>query len=208
MYLPPHFRSDDPAIAAELMRAHPFASLVSTDDEGFPFVTHLPLHLQERGAGRFVLLGHCAKSNPHGRYLQARPHALASFLGPHAYMSPAVYEDRQRVPTWNYLAVQCRVRARLLEGEEGKDALLKTLIGDHEPPYAEQWRSLPAGFTTKMLAGIVAFELEVERWDCKLKLNQHRPEARDRMVAGYAQGHEDERALARWAQRLAAKAAP
>lgn len=203
MYLPPHFRSDDPAIAAELMRAYPFASLVSTDDEGFPFVTHLPLHLEEREAGRFVLLGHCAKPNPHWRYLQARPQALASFLGPHAYMSPSVYEDRQRVPTWNYLAVQCRVHARLVEEEEAKDALLKKLIADHEPPYAEQWRSLPTEFATKMLAGIVAFELEVERWECKLKLNQHRPQARDRMAAGYAQGTEDERALAHWARRLA-----
>ena len=50
MYLPPQFAAKDPAIARELMRAHPFASLVSTDDEGFPFVTPLPLHLVEEKA--------------------------------------------------------------------------------------------------------------------------------------------------------------
>lgn len=54
MYLPAPFRSDDPAIAAELMRAHPFASLISTDDDGLPFVTHLPLHLQARADGAGV----------------------------------------------------------------------------------------------------------------------------------------------------------
>ncbi len=43
MYLPPHFGSTDPAHARALVRAHPLASLVSTDDGGFPFVTHLPL---------------------------------------------------------------------------------------------------------------------------------------------------------------------
>jgi transcriptional regulator len=201
MYQPPQFRSDDAAIAAELMRSYPFASLVSNDDTGFPFVTHLPLHLEERG-GRFVLLGHCARPNPHWRHLQARPQALATFLGPHAYMSPSVYPDKHRVPTWNYLAVHCKVSARLVEDAAGKDALLKKLIGDHEPGYAEQWRGLGEEFAQKMLAGIVGFELDVLEWSCKLKLNQHRPEAHARMRAGYAAGNANEQELAAWMQRL------
>ena len=61
-----------------LMREHPFASLISNDDTGLPFVTHLPLHLEERD-GTLVLLGHCARPNPHWRYLQARPTALVTF---------------------------------------------------------------------------------------------------------------------------------
>ena len=40
MYLPPQFKSDDSALAARLVREHPFASLISNDDDGFPFVTH------------------------------------------------------------------------------------------------------------------------------------------------------------------------
>lgn len=201
MYQPPQFRSEDPALAAELMRAHPFASLISTDDDGFPFVTHLPLHLEER-QGRFVLLGHCAKPNPHWRYLQARPQALATFLGPHAYLSPSVYPDLQRVPTWNYLTVHCRVEATLVEEPGAKDALLKKLIADHEPSYAEQWRGLGEEFAQKMLAGIVGFELGVLQWDCKLKLNQHRPEAHARMREAYAAGNPLERELAAWMPRL------
>lgn len=201
MYQPPQFRSDDPAIAAELMRTYPLASLVSVDDAGFPFVTHLPLHLQER-EGRFVLLGHCARPNPHWRYLQARPQALATFMGPHAYLSPTVYPDPQRVPTWNYLAVHCRVEARLVEDAASKDRLLKKLIGDHEPAYAAQWRGLGEEFQQKMLAGIVGFELEVVQWSCKLKLNQHRPESHARMREGYAAGDRNQRELAAWMQRL------
>lgn len=209
MYQPPQFQSDDPAIAAELMRSHPFATLVSTDDGGFPFATHLPLHLDEREPGsgpgqadRFVLLGHCAKPNPHWRYLQARPDALAMFMGPHAYLSPGVYPDLQRVPTWNYLTVHCKVRAQLVEDPLAKDRLLKKLIGDHEPAYAEQWRGLGEEFAHKMLAGIVGFELEVLEWSCKLKLNQHRREAHAKMREVYAAGSPDERQLAAWMQRL------
>jgi transcriptional regulator len=204
MYQPPQFKSEDPAIAAELMRRHPFATLVSTDDTGFPFVTHLPLHLEER-EGRFVLLGHCAKPNPHWRYLQARPRALAMFHGPHAYQSPKIYPDLQRVPSWNYLAVHCEVQARLVEDPAAKDRLLKKLIADHEPAYAEQWRSLGEEFAHKMLAGIMGFELEVTSWACKLKLNQHRPEAHQALGAMYAAGNEDERELAAWMDRLGMK---
>jgi transcriptional regulator len=201
MYQPPQFRSDDPAIAAELMRRHSFATLVSTDDQGFPFVTHLPLHLEERES-RFVLHGHVARPNPHWRHLQAWPQGLALFMGPHAYQSPRIYPDAQRVPSWNYLAVQCKVRARLVDSVEAKDALLKKLIADHEPAYAAQWQSLPEDYTRKMLAGIMGLELEVLEWTCKLKVNQHRPESHVRMRELYAAGNADERELAGWMQRF------
>lgn len=201
MYLPLQFKSDDRAHALALMRAHPFASLISTDEQGLPYVTHLPLHVREQGE-QMVLLGHVARPNPHWRYLQARPQAVVTFLGPHAYMSPAVYPDLARVPTWNYLAVHCTVLATLVEEPAAKDALLKHLIGDHEPAYAQQWRSLGEEYAHKMLAGIVAFELRVTDWQCKLKLNQHRPEAHAAMKATYAAGDENQRALAAWMDRL------
>jgi transcriptional regulator len=206
MYLPPQFKGDG-AQAEALIQEHPFASLISVDDAGLPYVTHLPLHLEVRPSTRsgqpdFVLLGHVAKPNPHWRYLQARPQAVATFLGPHAYLSPKVYPDLARVPTWNYLAVHCTVTATLIEDPAGKDQLLKKLIGDHEPPYAEQWRGLGEAFAHKMLAGIVAFELQVTDLQCKLKLNQHRREAHAAMKAMYAAGTDEEQALGRWMDRL------
>jgi transcriptional regulator len=201
MYLPPHFKSDDAEQAARIMRGHPFASLVTTDDEGFPFVSHLPLHLEAR-EGRFTLLGHCARANPQWRHLQARPAALVTFLGPHAYQSPSIYPDLQRVPSWNYVAVHCRVQATMLPEPVDKDRLLKALIGDHEPAYARQWQQLPQDFTHKLLQGIAAFQLEVTRWDCKLKLNQHRPESHVALRDAYAKGNEDERELGQWMERL------
>ena len=201
MYLPPQFKPKDLAHALTLMREHAFASLISIDDAGLPYVTNLPLHAQEEG-GQLVLLGHVAKPNPHWRYLQARPQAVVTFMGPHAYMSPQVYPDLARVPTWNYLTVHCTVQATLIEEPAAKDALLKTLIGDHEPAYAAQWRGLGEEFQHKMLAGIVGFELKVTDLQCKLKLNQHRPEAHAAMKAIYQAGNENEQALARWMDRL------
>jgi transcriptional regulator len=201
MYLPPQFVAKDSQFAAELIRSHPFASLISTDEDGLPFVTPLPLHLIEEGDQTF-LLGHCAKPNPHWRYLQARPKAVVTFMGPHAYMTPRVYPDLVRVPTWNYVTVHCTVEARLIEHFDDKDRLLKHLIADHDPAYADQWRGLGEDYQRKMMNGIVAFELKVLELQCKVKLNQHRPEAHAAMRALYAQGGENERALAVWMDKL------
>ena len=201
MYLPQQFKSDDQTHAVRLMREHPFASLISNDDDGLPYISHLPLHLEVHG-DVLKLLGHVAKPNAHWRYLQNRPKAVVSFLGPHAYMSPKVYPDLTRVPTWSYLAVHCTVQARLVEEPDAKDALLKKLIGDHEPAYAEQWRGLSADYAHKMLSGIVAFELDIVGLQCKLKLNQHRPEALSAMKSIYAKGDPNEQALAAWMDTL------
>jgi transcriptional regulator len=201
MYMPPQFKSEERSHALALMRSHPFASLISNDDTGLPYVTHLPLHVEEEGE-QITLLGHVAKPNPHWRYLQARPQAVVTFMGPQAYMSPRVYPDLVRVPTWSYLAVHCTVQATLVQEPAAKDALLKKLIGDHEPAYAAQWRGLGEDYAHKMLAGIVAFELRVTDVQCKLKLNQHRPESHAAMKAAYAAGNENERALAAWMDKL------
>ena len=202
MYMPPQFNAKDPAIALELMRSHPFASLISNDNDGLPFVTHLPLVAQPGEGEGLVLWGHCAKPNPHWRYLQARPQAVVTFLGPHSYLSPQVYPDLARVPTWNYLAVHCTVEARLVEEPMEKDVLLKKLIGDHEPAYAQQWRDLGEEFQLKMLNGIVGFELKVTALQCKVKINQHRKESHAAMRAMYGAGTPDEQALATWMDRL------
>jgi transcriptional regulator len=201
MYLPPPFAAKDPAIALEVMRSHPFASLISVDADGLPFVTQLPLHLEEAG-DRLRLLGHVARPNPHGGYLRERPRALVTFLGPHAYMTPRVYPDLTRVPTWNYLAVHATVEARLMEHFDDKDRLIKHLIHDHDTAYAAQWRGLGEEYQQKMMQGITAFELTVTSLQCKVKLNQHRPESHAAMAQMYASGHPDEQALAAWMRRL------
>jgi transcriptional regulator len=107
-----------------------------------------------------------------------------------------------RVPTWNYLAVHCKVEVTLIDDDFGKDRLLKKLIGDHEPAYADQWRGLPEDFQRKMLAGILGFELRVTELQSKLKLNQHRTESHAAMYADYRAGHDNARALAAWMERL------
>jgi transcriptional regulator len=225
MYIPAQFRSDNLNDAIEVMRVHSFAALIANDDAGWPFVTYLPLHVEtaqtpeavqtptaqapampaiaaQVPAPQVVLYGHVAKANPHWRYLRDRGTAVASFLGPHAYMSPRVYPDSKRVPTWNYLAVECRATVRLIEGHDATDGMMVRLIDDYDPQYLSQWRSLDEHYVTTMMAGIVGFELTVTEIQCKLKLNQHRPESHAAMRGAYASGNDNERELVRWMDRL------
>ncbi len=113
MYLPKQF--NHPEHARSIILENPLASLVSNDDEGFPFISHIPIKLMPHAtdAQQDILLGHVAKGNPHAGFLHKRPHVLLTFMGPQAYMSPAVYPDLVRVPTWSYVAVH--VKAEVLK---------------------------------------------------------------------------------------------
>jgi transcriptional regulator len=53
-----------------------------------------------------------------------------------------------------------------------------------------------------MISMIVGFELEITELECKLKLNQHRPESHAALRRSLAAGSEDERELLTWMDRL------
>ncbi len=107
MYVPGHFRVDDPETLRAFMRAHAFATLVTVVD-GAPFATHVPFLVDDAKGGEeaagLVLRAHVARANPQWRTLEEQD-ALVIFSGPHAYVSPAWYGAAESVPTWNYTAV-------------------------------------------------------------------------------------------------------
>jgi transcriptional regulator len=210
IYMPPAFKGGDLKLAQTLMLEHPLATLVSVTKTGEPKVTHLPLQCQLQGeptsskemAPAWILRGHFAKSNPQVQALQHNPQALAIFMGPQGYMSPSVYPDLVRVPTWNYLTLHVQGDIEFVLESEKKDHLLKQLIADHEESYAQQWRALPEAFQDTMLSAIVGFSMKVKHYQFKMKLNQHRPEAHEKMHAQYASGNASEQGLALWMERL------
>lgn len=202
MYIPKHFESPSREHSLEIMRAHSFATVVTTQASGEPLASHVPVVVSDDGA-ETTLHFHFARANPHVNALRETTAAtMIAFLGPHAYMSPSVYPDKKRVPTWNYIAVHAYGTPVELAGEAAKDALLKSLIAVHEPPYAEQWRGLDHEFQTSLLNAIVAFDMPVTRLESKFKLNQHRREAHETMKAAYDAGDSNARALADWMRRL------
>ena len=162
------------------MRANPFTILVSNTAEG-PFASHLPLVIRE-DADHLTLRGHVAKANPHWRHLEADPKCLTIFHGPHAYISPANYNTRENVPTWNYGTVHVYGNARTFHAPEDLLGILHELIPMFEPAYADQWSSLSDAYRQRMLSHIVGFEIAVTQIEAKFKLSQNRTKVEQQKV--------------------------
>jgi transcriptional regulator len=201
MYLPAAFQEADRDKLFAFIEGHSFGLLVSTLG-GELFATHLPLLLDREGG---CLLGHMARANPHWKELHGQD-VLVVFSGPHAYISPALYEADQVVPTWNYVAVHAYGRCCLVEDPAAVEGILKMMVAAYEGARANPW---PLDTTTdyfrKMVQAVVGFRVELRRLEGKWKLNQnHPPERREKVVATLAKSEDqDAREIARlMAERL------
>ena len=179
MYIPEFNRIEDQAAAVAFMRAHPFAILISNQD-GAPFATHLPVIIAEVG-GQIVVRAHVAKANPHWKMIEQQE-SLIIFHGPHAYISPTLYEIRESVPTWNYATVHAYGRGKLLTADAEKQQVLAELISHFDSSYMAQWKSFDEQYRNRMLNHIVAFEVVVTRLATKFKLSQNRTKTEQQKV--------------------------
>ncbi len=182
LYVPAHFRVDDPKALFGLIAANAFGTLVSSGPSGL-HVSHIPF-LPERGPdGQVRLLGHVARANAQWQALEGAEHLLAIFQGPHAYVSPGWYQSHPSVPTWNYAVVHAHGRARLMEEAELHELVIG-LSNTYEAGRPKPWRAgdLPADYVSTMLKAIVGFEIVVERLEGKFKLSQNRPAEVPRVI--------------------------
>jgi transcriptional regulator len=205
MYIPRFNQVTDRAILIEAMRANPFAilfgPLTGQDDAHPALATHLPLVIKDEGE-HGVIEGHFARANSHWSLLDGRE-TLVVFSGPHSYVSPSLYAERQSVPTWNYIAIHACGILTAIHAESAKAALLHDLIQANEPAYADQWLSLPDDYRRGMMKGIVGFQIPIARIEGKFKISQNRPEADRRNIrAAQSTGTPDQRTLASWMERF------
>lgn len=176
MYLPPAFDASDPERCHALIRRESFATLVTVDEAGAPFATHLPFLLDAARGALGTLLAHTARANPQWRHFAANRPALVIFQGAHAYVSPAWYEVHPSVPTWNYEAVHAYGLPQIVEDPARVEAMLGMLVRTYEGERPESWRmaSLAPEYVARMIQAIVAFEIPIDRLEGKAKLSQNR----------------------------------
>ena len=78
MYVPEVFAEQDQGRIEALMAAYGFALVVTTDADGQPFASHLPL-IYEAGRGPYgTLLGHMARGNPQWRQFEGGAEVLVA----------------------------------------------------------------------------------------------------------------------------------
>jgi transcriptional regulator len=191
MYIPPQFRVEDPREAHALMRAHPFAILVTGSPQG-PIATHLPTVLKTEAAnplGRIEC--HVARPNPQWKDFAPDAEALMIFQGPEAYIRPDWYpskaEHGKAVPTWNYAVVHAYGRLEVVQDRSWLLSHVAELSDQQEQPYSAPWSTsdAPESYVDMLARGIVGFKLEIGRLEAKMKMSQNR-QAGDR--AGVVQG--------------------
>ena len=171
MYSPPYNQVEDRAEVLSFMRANNFAVVV-TATGGEPRASHLPVLVEERDGG-LVIVAHMAKNNPQWEAF-FDDEVLVVFHGPHAYVSPRWYAEKERVPTWNYAAVHAYGKVRAFHEPEAKRAAVAKLVAHHDPQWLPDYEKLSDGYMAGMLEAIVAFEIPVDRLETRWKLSQNR----------------------------------
>ncbi len=192
MYEPPLHREDDLARQHALIEARTIGLLISHGPQGL-IANAVPFLLDPAVSKLGTLKAHVARANPQWRDLAASPPALVVFQGADHYVSPSWYpskhETHKVVPTWNYVMVQARGLARVIEDDEWLERQIAALTAKQEASRAAPWavRDAPPDFIALQRKAIVGIEIEIADIRGKWKTSQNRS-ARDR--AGVVEGLE------------------
>ncbi|MFC0202814.1 FMN-binding negative transcriptional regulator [Novosphingobium soli] len=196
MYCPSVFAEERSEVLHAAIRAHPLATLVTHGAAGLT-ANLVPFTLVELEDGGACLRAHLARANPQVAELRLGSEVLVIFQGPAAYVSPSWYPSKQEhgkvVPTWNYMVVQARGCAAVIDEADWLrrqvDHLTRSQEQDREQPWSLE--DAPEAYLAGQLKGIVGVEIPVERLEGKWKVSQNQPPAnRSGVVAGMtADGH-------------------
>jgi transcriptional regulator len=184
MYQPDDFRVEDVSEMHALMRARPFAALVSSGSAGF-YASHLPTVLKDEGPCG-VIECHLARANPHWKDLAEGNEALMIFQGPEGYITPNWYPSKgqhgKAVPTWNFAVVHAYGRPEVMKDKDWLLQHVSELTAQQESSEAKPWApsDAPATYIETMLRGIVGFRFAITRLEGKWKMSQNR-EVQDRV---------------------------
>ena len=182
MYIPSYYRQKDYSEILSFLKANNFGIILSSTNDNITG-THLPFLINETSDKSFSLTSHLAAANPQINDWTDKADALVIFNGPHGYVSPRLYEEKQNVPTWNYIAVHVYGKVTIVDDFDAKKAILEKSIAAFEPAYFQQWNELNQAYKDKLTNGMTGLEFVVKRIDAKFKMSQNKPEQTRKNVA-------------------------
>jgi transcriptional regulator len=180
----------------DLMRGNPLALMASNGSPADgPFATHLPVITDPQWDGQpapdlagMPLLGHLNRANPHWAALENGSVILLTFTGPHAYVSPTVYDITPAAPTWNFTSVHVHGVVEKIESMEETLGVVQATVQAYEKEFGDSWdMSESVEYFRKIVSGVGAFKVRVTKAEGMFKLSQEqRPEVRERVVQSFA----------------------
>jgi transcriptional regulator len=190
MYVPPHFDEPRTEVLHDLIRQHPFGTLVTHGAGGLD-ANHIPFELSADQGALGTLSAHVARANPVWQELADGDEVLVVFRAGDAYISPNWYPSKhafhKQVPTWNYRVVNAHGRITVRDDERYVRGVVARLTRTHEASQPVPWKmgdSAPEVIDT-LLKSIVGLEIEITRLAGKFKLSQNK-DVRDLRSAGEA----------------------
>jgi transcriptional regulator len=180
----------------DLMRENPLALVASNGAPADgPFATHLPVITDPQWEGRPIadlvgmpLLGHMNRANPHWTALDTGTVILLTFTGPHAYVSPTVYDVTPAAPTWNFTSVHVHGVVEKIESTEETLGVVRATVQAFEKEFGDSWDMTESvDYFRKIVPGVGAFRVRVTKAEGMFKLSQEqRAEIRERVVRSFA----------------------
>jgi transcriptional regulator len=182
MYVAPHNRETRIPVIHEAIGQIRFGTLVTVGPDG-PIATHVPMFGEGLPAPRGTIFGHIARANDQWKKTNTQIPALATFVGPQAYISPSFYETKRVtgkvVPTWQYLAVQARGLISFIHDRDRLLEIVRASTKIQEATNAHPWavEDAPHEYVDKMLSAIVGFRFEIAELDGAWKFSQNKNDA-------------------------------
>ncbi|HGW4083522.1 TPA: FMN-binding negative transcriptional regulator [Klebsiella michiganensis] len=174
MYTPDAMKLSDKKHIFDFIDTYSFGLVVSPTLNA----SHFPFILDRSSSSQGILLSHMARANPLWKDFDGK-RVLAIFQGPHSYVSPTWYQTSPAVPTWNYTAIHCYGTVSLVPVNESR-TVMDALVHKHEPTLQAQKDVMPKAFIEEKLKNIIGFKIEIEEFQAKEKLGQHRSQADQR----------------------------
>ncbi|WP_337860678.1 FMN-binding negative transcriptional regulator [Ferroplasma sp.] len=194
MYIPREFKIDDMKKILDFIDKNNFGMLLSIYKDEI-YNTQIPL-LLDNSENNLTLKGHMARANMQWYHAKNKNVAVL-FTGPHHYISPLWYKDRDSVPTWDYMTVRLDGILEIMNSEETQEFLLE-LSKFYDQKWAVQGND-KRDYYAKMVLQIVAFRIKINKITCKYKLSQNRPEDMENIIINLQNiGDEDARLIAHY----------
>ncbi|MDF2574862.1 MAG: FMN-binding negative transcriptional regulator [Agromyces sp.] len=168
----------------ELIREHPWMTIVSSTDAAGLVASHYPVLLDETADG-IALLTHVGRPDEVVHEL-GRHEVMVIVQGPHGYISPGWYDANPAVPTWNFVTAHLYGTPELLEHDENL-RVLEQLVDHFELalPEPRRMRGTPenSAYADRIAVGTVGLRIPITRFVAKNKMSQNRPaETVDRII--------------------------
>jgi transcriptional regulator len=177
MYTPKSYREERLEVLHALMAAHPLGALVRMSEDGL-CADHLPFEIAPPtpDAPFGTLRAHVARANPLWRGDGVE--TMVIFQGPHAYITPAWYAEKElsgeEVPTFDYAVVHAHGKLKVIDEPAWLLDFLTRLTNRHEADQPQPWQvgDAPPAYIDRLLKAIVGIEIPLARLEGKWKMEQ------------------------------------